>query len=183
MDNLSFGLDIATALSVIGAAVSFIWNIRKENKKKQEDRERIFKNEQKERQRRHIRQTVLKVTDKLTDEATEMFEDVQRIKSMVLDGATTLDLTPYKLKVERLIFTFGVRIKSLDKIYGDNIFGQLVEEYKNEMNNSILVVSNVTSGETDEKWDFEEVMYAPVNITGAYSTKLFVESEKYLEDI
>jgi len=173
MDNLTYGLDIATAISVIGAAVLFIWNSTKNNR-----------NLQKERHRAHIKSSVLKVTDKLNDEVIKLFDEIQIIMEKLLQGETTQDLTPYKLRVERLPFIFKTRIDPIDKVYGNGRFKKLVKEYDASMDEAIHALHKLTKGEsTGEKWDFEEVMYKPVSITTASIAELFFESERLIETI
>ena len=56
-DNLSIGLDIATALSVIAAAIAFLWNSVLSNRK-----------ERNQRRKEIIKEQVFRVVDKLIDE-------------------------------------------------------------------------------------------------------------------
>jgi uncharacterized membrane protein len=48
-DNLSIGLDVATALSVIAAAIAFIWNSVNSSRRESEERQKEIVRERIER--------------------------------------------------------------------------------------------------------------------------------------
>ena len=62
-ENLSIGLDIATALSVIAAATAFIWNSIVSKKK-----------ELKERKKEIIKSHAFKIADKIIEETSLIFK-------------------------------------------------------------------------------------------------------------
>jgi len=173
MDNFTYGLDIATAISVIGAAFLFIWNSTRTNR-----------NLLKESQQTHIKTTIIKISDKLSTELIVLYKEIQRIEELILSDRTqNQDLTPYKLLVNQLPFIFRVRTKPLDKIYGNKRFEKLTNEFTMEMEESLQNIKRVTSGESDEKWDFVEVMYKPVRLTESFITKLYLESENLIKTL
>lgn len=172
MENLSFGIDIATAISVMAAALAFIWNSVIASRK-----------ERKERHKEIVKSYVFQVAEALYDESVVLFKEVGKIENKVLEGEMTQNLNPFKIYVKQLPFIFKSRIEPLDKTYGDGRFGKISEDYAKEMGDAINTLAHVTSSEYEGRWDFEEVMYKPLHITDAYIAKLFQEAEKYIEEV
>lgn len=172
MENLTYGLDIATALSVIAAAIAFIWNSIVSRKK-----------ERKERHKEIIKSYVFKVADKLYDEQITLNREINSIRNHLLEGETTQNLNPFKSMVENIPFVFRSRITPLDSTYGDGRFIALAKEFEKEMDEVILTIAKVTSPDHEGSWDFEEVMTKPTIITESYISKMFIEAEKYIEEI
>lgn len=51
------------------------------------------------------------------------------------------------------------------------------------MEGVVDTVARLTSPDSNESWDFEEVMNKPLRIIEANSIKLLRESEKYIEEL
>lgn len=171
-DNLSFGLDIATALSVIAAAIAFIWNSILARKRERSDRYKEI-----------IKSNVFKVADKLHDESIFLYKMVNNIETRLRAGETTQDLTPFQELVGQLPFIFKSRIEALDKTYCDGRFEKLALEYGREMDDYIHYLARITGPGSDEQWNFHEVMHKPLEITETYITRLFLESEKFINTL
>ena len=172
MENLSFGLDIATALSVIAAAAAFIWNSILSKR-----------NERKERHKEIMESQVFKVAEKLGDEAIILFKEIKTIENLVLGGEMTQNLNPYRDAVQLMSYIFKSRIEPLSTTYGDGRLKDLAKEYDEKMNDAIENLIRLTGPETNEEWDFHAVMYKPIELTDSYIISLFSESEKYIEGL
>ena len=172
MENLTFGLDIATALSIIAAAIAFLVNTARSNKKERNERHKDI-----------IKKYVFQVADKLYDESMILYSEIEKIENALIEGKTNQDLNPFRDHVQRLHFAFKSRIVPFGTTYGDGRFVLLVKEYTEEMQESIDRVIQLTIGESDERWDFEEVMYKPLTITEKYITKLLEDAETYIETL
>lgn len=167
LENLSIGLDIATALSVIAAAAAFIWNSVLSRRK-----------ERNERRKEIIKSHVFKTAEKIVEESTAIFKETKKIEYRIRDGQMTQDLDPWKDLILQLPTSFRW-LKPLDEVYGDGRFMKLASEYENELNEFILYFARLVSPDSDEKWDFFEVMDKPNQITIKYVTRLYQEAEDY----
>jgi hypothetical protein len=170
-DNLSIGLDIATALSVIAAAVAFLVNSARSS--------RI---ESKQRRKEIIKEQVFRVVDKLIDEQIYLFAEISKIEDKLRDGKTTQDLTPFRDLIVKFQYIFESRIDPIGNVYGDGRFLQLVDNYKAEIDQWFRGFYKLISPESKEKWDFN-IMYEPAAITKKYINKLLAESEDYIESL
>ena len=168
-DNLSIGLDIATALSVIAAATAFIWNSIVSKK-----------NELNERKKEIIKSHVFKVADRIIEESDVLYKETIRIKNKVRGGDTTMNLEPWKEMILKLPNSFR-QLSPLDNVYCDGRFKVLFNNFYKEMDNFLDEFLKIT--ESGESWDFETVMDTPNEITLKYITKLYQETEDYFETI
>ncbi len=168
-DNLSIGLDIATALSVIAAATAFIWNSIVSKK-----------NELKERKKEIIKSQVFKVADRIVVESDILYKETIRIKTKVRGGDTTMNLEPWKEMILKLPNSFR-QLVPLDNVYCDGRFKILFKNFYKKMDDFTLDFLKIT--ESGESWDFETVMDTPNEITSKYITKLYQETENYFDTI
>ena len=169
-ENLSLGLDIATALSVIGAAVAFIWNSIRANKKSE-----------KERRREIIKSYAFDVADDLYDDMTELARETDKIRDRLRDGDTTQNLNPWRDLIFNLRYTL-VPIETIDEVYGDGRFIKLSNELQGEMDKFFSDFLKLIAPDSNEKWDFDEVMNRPFELARKYHIKLFRETEDYFAD-
>jgi hypothetical protein len=171
LENLSIGLDIATALSVIAAAVAFIWNSVLSRRK-----------ERNERRKEIIKSHVFKVAEKIIEESTTILKETKKIEYLVRDGVMTQNLDPWKDLVLQLPMSFRW-LQPLDEVYSDGRFIQLSLEFEKELNEFMLYFEKLVSPENDEEWDFYEVMDKPNQVTIKYVTKLYQEAEDYFSEL
>ncbi|MFK5981853.1 MAG: hypothetical protein QM499_02980 [Flavobacteriaceae bacterium] len=170
-ENLSIGLDIATALSVITAATAFIWNsiISK-------------RNELNERKKAIIQTQVFKVTDRILEESSEiLYEETNRIRNIVRGGVTEVNLEPWKEMILKIPNSFRQLIPIDDAYCGDGRFKKLFIEFYKDMDDFTLYFLSII--ESGESWNFESVMDIPNEITLKYITKLYQESEEFIEKL
>lgn len=172
MEQFTFGLDIATAISVIAAAAAFIWNSIVSARK-----------ERKERHKEIIKSYVFQVAEALYDESVVLFKEIGKIENKILEGEMTQNLNPFKIYVKQLPYIFKSRIDPLDKTYGDGRFAVLSSDYAEEMSEAINTLALVTSSEFEGNWNFEEVMHKPLRITETYIARMFLEAEKYIDEV
>jgi hypothetical protein len=171
LENLSIGLDIATALSVIAAAGAFIWNSVLSRRK-----------ERNERRKEIIKSHVFKVTEKIVKESTTISQETRKIEQLRRRGVMTMDLNPWKNMILQL--PSSIRwLKPLDDVYGDGRFTVLAKKFEEELNEFIFYFEKLVSPESDEEWDFYEVMDKPNQITIKYVTKLYREAEDYFSEL
>ncbi len=172
MENFTYGLDVATALSVIAAAGAFIWNSIVSSRK-----------ERKERHKEIVKSYVFQVADKLYDEQIKLNSEINGIRNLLMEGKTTQDLNPFKELVQNIPFTFRSRITPLDSTYGDGRFTKLALEFEKEMDQVILTIAEVTGPNHQGSWDFEDVMTKPIRITEIYISSMFTDAEKFIEEL
>jgi hypothetical protein len=170
-DNLSIGLDIATALSVIAAAIAFLWNSVLSSRK-----------ERNQRRKEIIKEQVFRVVDKLIDEQIYLFAEISKIENELRDGKTTQDLTPFRDLIVKFQYIFESRVDPIGNVYGDGRFLRMVDDYKTEIEEWFQGFYKLISPESKEKWDFD-IMYEPATITKKYINKLLAESEDYIESL
>ena len=171
IEDFSIGLDIATALSVIAAAGAFIWNsVLSRRKERNERRKEIIKNH------------VFKTADKIIDESSTILRETKKIEYLIRDGQMTQNLDHWKDLILELPNSFRW-LQPLDEVFGDGRFIKLENEYKNELNEFILYFARLVDPESNEKWDFYEVMDKPNQITLKYITKLYQETEDYFAEL
>lgn len=170
LENLSIGLDIATALSVIAAAGAFIWNSVVSRRK-----------ERNERKKEIIKSHVFKAAEKIIQESTPLLNETKRIEKQVRDGVTTMNLEPWKELVFQLPASFKW-LEPLDKVYADGRFMKLTEDFEKELNEFILYFAQLVSPDSEEEWDFY-IIYKPIEITTKYVTRLYQETEDYFADL
>jgi hypothetical protein len=181
-DNLSIGLDIATALSVIAAAIAFIWNSVNSSRRESEERQKEIVRERIERRKEIIKEQVFRVVDKLIDEQIFLYMEISKIENQLRDGKTTQDLTPFRDLIVKFLYIFESRIDPIGNVYGDGRFIKLVDSYKAEINHWFQGFYKLISPDSDESWDFD-IMYEPATITKKYINKLLSESEAYIESL
>lgn len=169
-ENLSLGLDIATALSVIGAAGAFIWNSIRANKKSQ-----------KERRKEIIKSYAFDVADNLYDAMIELARESNSIRDRLRDGETTQNLNPWRDLITNLYYTL-VPIETIDEVYGDGRFIKLAVDLQKEMDQFISDFLKLIGPESTEQWDFDEVINRPFELARKYHVKLFRETKDYFED-
>ncbi len=182
-ENLSFGLDIATALSVIAAAIAFIWNSVNSSRREQKERQKEMARERVERQKEVVKNQVFKVIDKLIDEKINLFNEIMFIEHKVRDGETNMNLNSLRDMIYKSTFIFKSRIEPIGNVYGNGIFLELAKDYEKEMYQWTYDFAELTSGESDKEWDFNTVMFQPTEITDKYITQLLLESEKYIDNL
>ena len=183
IDNLSFGLDIATALSVIAAAILFIWNSANSSKKEKIQREKETVHERIERRKVIIQKQVFQIADKLADDVSKVNTEINTIYSGVSGGDTSQNLNSYRDVVLELTIIFRVRLVPLGKTYGDGRFIKLATDYDNELRAFLQRLKELTSGDSDESWDFNDVMYTPLTITENYIGKLISKAEDFIDSL
>jgi hypothetical protein len=162
--NLSIGLDIATALSVIAAAAAFIWNSALARKKSKLDR-------RKEIMISHVYRTV--------EALYKGTSDIIKIVYQIRDGEHIQNLNNWKDLVIRLTDSFRWLIP-LDQVYGDGRFQLIYKEYSDELDEFIHRFAKLVSPDSNESWDFYDTMDTPNRITLKYITRLYQETENYL---
>jgi hypothetical protein len=167
LENLSIGLDIATALSVIAAAAAFIWNSVLSRRKERNDRRKEI-----------MKSYIFKATDKIVEQTSPLIKETLKIEQNLRDGQTQQNLEPWKEMIVQLPTPFKW-LKPLDEVYGDGRFIKIADEYEEELNEFILYFAKLVRPESDEKWDFYDVMDKPNQITIKYVTKLYQEAENY----
>jgi hypothetical protein len=171
IENLSFGLDIATALSVIAAAGAFIWNsILSRRKERNERRKEILKS------------YVFNATDKIVERSTPLIEETLKIRQKLRDGETTQNLEPWKEMIIKLPTPFNW-LEPLDEVYGDGRFSKLAKAYEVELNEFILYFARLVQPGNKEEWDFDEVMNRPNEITKKYIARIYQETEDYFSTL
>jgi len=170
-ENLSLGLDIATALSVIAAAAAFIWNSVLSHRKDRNDRRREV-----------IRSYAFKVADKVYEDIKAIMEETDRIRDRLQEGQTTQNLNPWRDLIFNLRYTL-VPIETIDEVYGDGRFIRLSAELQGELQTFMSDFFKLISPASDEKWDFDEVMGRPYMLAKKYHIKLFQETEDYFEGL
>jgi hypothetical protein len=170
-DNLSIGLDVATALSVIAAAAAFLWNSVLSSRK-----------ERNQRRKEIIKEQVFRVVDKLIDEQIFLFAEISKIENELRDGKTTQDLTPFRDLIVKFQYIFESRIDPIGNVYGDGRFLKLVDSYKSEIEEWFSGFYKLISPDSKERWDFD-IMYEPATITKKYINNLLSESEAYIESL
>jgi len=183
MENLTFGLDIATALSVIAAAILFIWNSANSKKSERIQREKEIVQERKERRKIVIQKYVFQIVDNLMDDRAKIATEITNIESILREGQTTQNLNPYRDLILGMSFLFKTRLVPLGKTYGDGRFVKLAEEYNEELNAFLVRLQYLTSGESDETWNFHEVMFAPLTIADTFTARLISEGEDYIDTL
>jgi len=181
-DNLSIGLDVATALSVIAAAIAFIWNSVNSRKREHEERQKEIIKKRGERQKEIIKEQVFRVVDKLIDEQIFLFAEISKIENQLRDGKTTQDLTPFRDLIVKFLYIFESRIEPIGNVYGDGRFLELVDNYKSDIEEWFNGFYKLISPDSDKRWDFE-IMYEPATITKKYINKLLSQSEVYIESL
>lgn len=170
-ENLSLGLDIATALSVIAAAAAFIWNSVLSHRKDRKDRRREV-----------IRSYAFKVADKVYEDMKAIMEEADRIKDRLYEGQTTQDINPWRDRIFNLRYTL-VPIETIDEVYGDGRFIRLSAQLQEELQTFMSDFSKLISPDSDEKWDFNEVMRRPYLLAKKYHVRLFQETEDYFDSL
>jgi hypothetical protein len=170
-ENLSLGLDIATALSVIAAAAAFIWNSVLSHRK-----------DRKERRKGVIRSYAFKVADKVYEDMTAIVEETDQIRNRLHEGQTTQDLNPWRDLIFNLRYTL-VPLETIDEVYGDGRFIRLSAELQGELQTFMSDFLKLISPGSDEKWDFEEVMGRPYMLAKKYHVRLFQETEDYFDSL
>ncbi len=183
MEKLTFGLDIATALSVIAAAILFIWNSANAKKGERIQREKEIIQERKDRRKTIIQKYVFQIVDNLMEDRAKLSIEITNIEDILREGQTTQNLNPYRDLVLHMSFVFKTRLVPLGKTYGDGRFVKLADEYEKDLNAFILRLQYLTSGESDERWDFHDVMFTPLTITDSYITRLIFEGEDYIDSL
>lgn len=163
--NLSIGLDIATALSVIAAAAAFIWNSALARKKSKLER-------RKEIMISHVYRTV----EALYKETSDIIKIVHQIR----DGEHIQNLNNWKDLVFRLTDSFRWLIP-LDQVYGDGRFQLIYKEYSDELDEFIHRFAKLVGPDSNESWDFYDTMDQPNRITLKYIMRLYQETENYLQ--
>jgi len=68
-------------------------------------------------------------------------------------------------------------------VYGDGRFIELAEEYRSEMNKWLHRFQKLTSPDSNERWDFDEVMYQPTEISDKFNVLLLSEYEKLIDSM
>ncbi len=181
-DNLSIGLDVATALSVIAAAIAFIWNSVNSSRRESEERQKEIVRERIERRKEIIKEQVFRVVDKLIDEQIFLFMEISKIENQLRDGKTTQDLTPFRDLIVKFLYIFESRIDPIGNVYGDGRFLELVDNYKSEIDAWFANFYQLISPESKKSWDFE-IMYEPATITKKHINNLLVASEAYIDSL
>ena len=164
-ENLSIGLDIATALSVMAAAAAFIWNSALARRKSKIER-------RKEIMISHVFRTV----EALYNETS----DITKIVYQIRDGGHTQNLNNWRDLVIRLTDSFRWLIP-LDQVYGDGRFQLIYNEYSEELDDFIHRFAKLVSPDSNESWDFYDTMDQPNRITLKYIMRLYQETENYLQ--
>jgi hypothetical protein len=172
LEKVSFGLDIATALSIIAAAIAFLINMVRSNRK-----------ERKERHKDIVKKHILFVTNEMTDDLVELFTEITKIKHALYDGKTTQNLNPLRDIIGVLPYKFKIKIVPFGKTYGDGRFVKMDLEYAAQMQKAYDKIVMVTTGSSNEAWSFDEIMYEPVRLTETYIEKLLKQSEEYIEKL
>lgn len=171
-ENLSIGLDIATALSVIAAATAFIWNSIVSKK-----------NELKERKKEIIKSHVFKVADRINEESYAILKETTLIGNRIQEGQMIQDLNTWRDKILELPNSFK-QLNPIDDVYcGDGRFKRIEPVFRKELEEFIYYFASLVDPEKEvrEKWDFETVMNTPNVITMKYITQLYQETEDYFE--
>lgn len=170
-ENISVGLDIASALSIIGAAIAFIWNSVRSKKK-----------EFNERQKERIESLVFKVIDKVNEESSKILNQTSLIADKIANGETTQDLNPWRDKIYQLPDSF-IGLTPLDNVYvKDGRFIKLEQDFRKELEEFMKYFAKLVNPNKEkvEKWDFWAVMNTPSDITIKYISKLYQETENLL---
>jgi hypothetical protein len=167
-ENMQLGLDIATALSVIGAAFAFIWNSTSSQKR-----------ELKERRKDMIKTNMWQTAQRVFNEQKELHTVLLKINEDLIQGKTQQDLTAFKFSLLDLIFVFKASIMPFDQAYGKGELIKLSEKYKNEMESYGMVVVRSTTQGSGEEFDFEEFQ----NITERHMSEFMKITEKYIADL
>lgn len=168
-ENLSIGLDIATALSVIAAAAAFIWNSALARRKSKLDRRKEI-----------IKSHVYRTVEKIIRDSSDIFRETKKIEYRLRDGETTQNLNLWKDLILELTGSFRWLIP-LDQVYGDGRFELIYKEYSEELDEFIHRFAKLVSPESNESWDFYDTMDQPNRITLKYITRLYQETENYLQ--
>lgn len=170
-ENISIGLDIASALSIIAAATAFIWNSILSKK-----------NERNERKKEIIKTNIFKVIDRINEDSNSIFKETNGIARKIEDGNLIQDLNNWRDKILELPNSFKQLIP-IEKVYGGN-YEKLELEFKSELEEFILYFHSLVNPdkETNEKWDFYTIMNTPNNIAIKYITKLYKETENTFEN-
>jgi len=177
-ENISIGLDVATSLSIITAAVVFLWNAI--NSKKKDREELRIENEKKRNEIRKntIRKQVIVLIEKLYLEKSKLTELVE----MIGEGETQ-DLNAYINIIKNFAEVVEERFMPFATVYGDERFLSLYNEYADELYKFIHRLNELTRGDSSEKWDFYSIMYEPKYITNKFIQNLLVQSEAYIESL
>lgn len=168
LDNMQIGLDVATAISVIGAAVAFIWNSTLSGKK-----------EQKQRRKEIIHSYMMEVTGRMYEELKDLNKRIQIIEDLILQGQTTQDLNPYKNDIYDLKFTFRYTITPFDEAYGNGKFIALLQEYEEKIDDFMALLIRSTLQGSGEKFELD----TPVVITNEFITKFMKSAETYINEL
>ena len=130
-----------------------------------------------------IKNQVFKVIDKLIDEKIKLFNEIMIIEHRVRDGETSMNLNSLRDMIYKSTFIFKSRINPIGSVFANGKFLDLATDYEKEMYQWTHDFEKLTSGESNESWDFNTVMFQPTEITDKYITKLLVESEKYIDSL
>ncbi len=171
-ENLSIGLDIATALSVIAAATAFIWNSVVSKK-----------NELKERKKAVIKEQVFKVADRIIKESYAILKETTLIENEARRGKMQQDLSTWIDKILELPNSFK-QLRPIDNVYcGDGRFKKIEPAFRKELQEFVNYFYTLVGPDRieGEKWDFDTVMNTPNEITMKYITRLYQETEDYFE--
>jgi len=164
-DQMQIGLDIATALSVIGAAIAFIWNSSRSRKQ-----------EVKERYKEMITTNMWQTIQRVYEEQKELHTELTRINEDLVQGKTNQDLTQFKFCLLDLAFVFKTSIMPFDRTYGKGELIKLAEAYKEELFAYGMVVKRATVDQSGEEFDFDEF----INITDKYMAQFMKMNEEYI---
>ncbi len=171
MENISIGIDIATALSVVFAAIAFIRNTTNSRE-----------SARKESQKDAVQRSVFMVVEKLGDELVNLNIETRRIADLVEEGGTTQNLNPYLDLIKNMVFLYQIKLEPLGIAYGEgNQFSTLGKEFEEAQFANIVRFNKLTN--SDEDWDFYEVMNIPVETTKHYIAKLMLAGEEYINSL
>ncbi len=166
LDNMQIGLDIATALSVVGAAIAFIWNSSLSGKR-----------EKQQRYKEIVHAYMLRISSRMYDKLMQINKRIQGIQDKILQGEMNQDLNPYKNDIYDLKFTFRYTIEPFDKSYGDGRFIKIANNFEEELNEYIELLIRSTLKGSGESFD----LATPVKIANKYITEFMTVAEKYID--
>jgi len=166
LDNMQIGLDVATAFSVIGAAIAFIWNSSLAGKR-----------EKKQRHKDIVHDYMLHISGRMYDELMQLNKIVQNIEDKILQGDMKQDLNPYKNNIYDLKFTFRYTVEPFDKSYGDGRFIKIAENFEAELNDYMELLIRSTLQGSGENF----TLSTPVEIANKFIIEFMTTSEKYID--